>query len=119
MALKQDRLKNAGMSSPASPATARVALVGDRSPHVRAHQRIPGLIDALCQREGLILGEVDAGQGRWGREQGQCDRVEHTPGGATHQKRYPKATLTWSRAVPARFAKFCTSTLMAMFGMGR
>ena len=43
------------MSSPASPAPARVALVGDRSPHVRAHQRIPGLIDALCQREGLIL----------------------------------------------------------------
>jgi CTP synthase (UTP-ammonia lyase) len=43
------------MSSPASPAPARVALVGDRSPHVRAHQRIPGLIDTLCQREGLIL----------------------------------------------------------------
>ena len=43
------------MDSSASPAPARVALVGDRSPHVRAHQRIPGLIDALCQREGLIL----------------------------------------------------------------
>jgi CTP synthase (UTP-ammonia lyase) len=43
------------MDSLASSAPARVALVGDRSPHVRAHQRIPGLIDALCQREGLIL----------------------------------------------------------------
>jgi CTP synthase (UTP-ammonia lyase) len=43
------------MDSPASLAPARVALVGDRSPHVRAHQRIPGLIDALGQREGLIL----------------------------------------------------------------
>jgi CTP synthase (UTP-ammonia lyase) len=43
------------MDTPASSAPARVALVGDRSPHVRAHQRIPGLIDALCQREGVIL----------------------------------------------------------------
>jgi CTP synthase (UTP-ammonia lyase) len=35
--------------------TARVALVGDRSANVRAHARIPGLIDALLQREGIAL----------------------------------------------------------------
>jgi CTP synthase (UTP-ammonia lyase) len=33
----------------------RIALVGDRSANVRAHARIPGLIDALLQREGIRL----------------------------------------------------------------
>jgi CTP synthase (UTP-ammonia lyase) len=36
-------------------ATAKLALVGDRSPSVRAHGRIPLLIDALRMREGLVL----------------------------------------------------------------
>ena len=36
-------------------ATAKLALVGDRSPSVRAHGRIPLLIDALRKREGLVL----------------------------------------------------------------
>ncbi|MFF3767454.1 hypothetical protein ACFYYR_25685 [Streptomyces sp. NPDC001922] len=35
--------------------TARVALVGDRSPHVRSHTRIPGLLDALREHDGLDL----------------------------------------------------------------
>ena len=35
--------------------TAKLALVGDRSPSVRAHGRIPLLIDALRRREGLVL----------------------------------------------------------------
>jgi CTP synthase (UTP-ammonia lyase) len=35
--------------------TAKLALVGDRSPSVRAHGRIPLLIDALRTREGLVL----------------------------------------------------------------
>ncbi|MET7401397.1 hypothetical protein ABZS66_48745 [Dactylosporangium sp. NPDC005572] len=35
--------------------TARVALVGDRSPHVRSHTRIPGLIDVLREQHGLAL----------------------------------------------------------------
>ncbi|MFE1775393.1 hypothetical protein [Streptomyces sp. NPDC059008] len=35
--------------------TARVALVGDRSPHVRSHTRVPGLLDALRERDGLDL----------------------------------------------------------------
>src|SRR5207245_7508565 len=35
--------------------TARVALVGDRSPNVVAHTRIPRLLDALAERERLIL----------------------------------------------------------------
>ncbi|WP_067170015.1 CTP synthase C-terminal region-related (seleno)protein [Microtetraspora niveoalba] len=34
---------------------ARVALVGDRSPHVRAHVRVPFLLDALRERELLDL----------------------------------------------------------------
>jgi CTP synthase (UTP-ammonia lyase) len=34
---------------------ARIALVGDRSANVRAHARIPVLIEALLQREGLAL----------------------------------------------------------------
>src|SRR4051794_23516638 len=35
--------------------TAKLALVGDRSPSVRAHGRIPALIDALRTRDGLVL----------------------------------------------------------------
>lgn len=35
--------------------TARIALVGDRSPHVESHTRIPLLLDALASREGLVL----------------------------------------------------------------
>jgi CTP synthase (UTP-ammonia lyase) len=34
-------------------ATARIALVGDRSPAVRSHQRVPGLLDALRRRHAL------------------------------------------------------------------
>jgi len=32
-----------------------IALVGDRSPSVRAHARIPQLIDALRRRDGVVL----------------------------------------------------------------
>ena len=35
--------------------TARIALVGDRSANVRAHARIPGLVEALLRREGIAL----------------------------------------------------------------
>jgi CTP synthase (UTP-ammonia lyase) len=35
--------------------TARVALVGDRSPHVRSHTRIPGLIEVLRAHDELAL----------------------------------------------------------------
>ena len=35
--------------------TAKLALVGDRSPSVRAHTRIPLLIEALRRRDGLVL----------------------------------------------------------------
>ncbi|GAA0312618.1 CTP synthase [Streptomyces polychromogenes] len=52
-------------TAPAAPAAlpalspvasvARIALVGDRSPHVKSHTRIPLLLDALAAREGLVL----------------------------------------------------------------
>src|SRR5215218_9445980 len=35
--------------------TAKLALVGDRSPSVRAHGRIPLLLDALRRRDGIVL----------------------------------------------------------------
>ncbi|MFI7055838.1 hypothetical protein ACIBLB_27625 [Streptosporangium canum] len=35
--------------------TARIALVGDRSPSVQAHMRIPSLLEALRERDGLTL----------------------------------------------------------------
>jgi CTP synthase (UTP-ammonia lyase) len=38
-----------------SSRTARVALVGDRSPSVRSHTRIPKLLDVLRQAEGVAL----------------------------------------------------------------
>jgi len=43
------------METPSPAGPARLALVGDRSPHVRAHQRIPVLLDALRRHEGLAL----------------------------------------------------------------
>ncbi|MFI8828543.1 hypothetical protein [Streptomyces sp. NPDC053431] len=46
-------------AAPATPAATphvpRIALVGDRSPHVKSHVRIPMLLDALAEREGLVL----------------------------------------------------------------
>jgi CTP synthase (UTP-ammonia lyase) len=33
----------------------RIALVGDRSPNVRAHMRIPALLTALAERDRLVL----------------------------------------------------------------
>lgn len=43
-------------SSPAAPQIApRVALVGDRSPSVRSHTRIPLILDALRDRYGVTL----------------------------------------------------------------
>ncbi len=43
------------MATTSPPAPARLALVGDRSAHVRAHQRIPDLLAALRERDGLVL----------------------------------------------------------------
>ncbi|MEN3615016.1 CTP synthase C-terminal region-related (seleno)protein [Plantactinospora sp. ZYX-F-223] len=43
------------MSETRSAFTARVAAVGDRSPHVRAHARMPVLLDALRLRDRLDL----------------------------------------------------------------
>ncbi|MET8507034.1 hypothetical protein ABZV60_20600 [Streptomyces sp. NPDC004787] len=40
---------------PAHAPVPRIALVGDRSPHVKSHVRIPLLLDALAEREGLVL----------------------------------------------------------------
>ncbi|AWT46088.1 MULTISPECIES: CTP synthase C-terminal region-related (seleno)protein [Streptomyces] len=42
------------MTHTASPA-ARIALVGDRSPNVVSHTRIPLLLDALAERDRLVL----------------------------------------------------------------
>ncbi|WP_327257463.1 CTP synthase C-terminal region-related (seleno)protein [Streptomyces sp. NBC_01244] len=39
----------------AGPATARIALIADRSDAVRSHARVPGLLEALRLREGLDL----------------------------------------------------------------
>ncbi|WP_017622778.1 CTP synthase C-terminal region-related (seleno)protein [Nocardiopsis chromatogenes] len=38
---------------PALP-SARIALVADRSPHVRAHTRVPALLEGLRRHEGLL-----------------------------------------------------------------
>jgi len=38
-----------------SPHTPRIALVGDRSANVRAHTRVPAIVDALLGRDGIAL----------------------------------------------------------------
>ncbi|TDD26352.1 hypothetical protein E1218_13320 [Kribbella turkmenica] len=55
--------------------SARIALVGDRSPHVRSHQRVPQVLDRMRERERLDLdvywvstdevGAMDAFDGIW------------------------------------------------------
>lgn len=35
--------------------TARIALVGERSPHVQSHVRIPGLLESVRERDGLLV----------------------------------------------------------------
>src|SRR4051812_27160074 len=47
------RVTMTAMTTHARSTTARIALVGDRSPAVRAHQRLPGLLDALRRRHAL------------------------------------------------------------------
>jgi CTP synthase (UTP-ammonia lyase) len=46
---------NAATGDHAPMPTARIALVGDRSPSVRAHARIPLLVEALRRRDDLVL----------------------------------------------------------------
>ncbi|MFF9195742.1 hypothetical protein ACF09L_11080 [Streptomyces sp. NPDC014779] len=46
---------HAPTSPPAHAPVPRIALVGDRSPHVKSHVRVPLLLDALAEREGLVL----------------------------------------------------------------
>ncbi|MFE0651150.1 hypothetical protein ACFVZH_21440 [Streptomyces sp. NPDC059534] len=41
--------------TPRAPHTPRIALIGDRSPHVRSHVRVPVLLDALAERDNLTL----------------------------------------------------------------
>ncbi|MFE6837831.1 hypothetical protein ACFVFI_23755 [Streptomyces sp. NPDC057705] len=48
------RSTQSAQSTQTTPA-ARIALVGDRSPHVKSHTRIPLLLDALASRDGLVL----------------------------------------------------------------
>jgi CTP synthase (UTP-ammonia lyase) len=48
-------MEDMAMSTTSSAFAARIALVGDRSPHVRAHARIPVLLDALRDRDLLDL----------------------------------------------------------------
>ncbi|MFE0701354.1 hypothetical protein [Streptomyces sp. NPDC058872] len=43
---------SAGAHSPHVP---RIALIGDRSPHVRSHVRVPVVLDSLAERDGLVL----------------------------------------------------------------
>ncbi|MGW2560453.1 CTP synthase C-terminal region-related (seleno)protein [Streptomyces sp. NPDC001514] len=40
---------------PRTARVARIALVGDRSPHVKSHARIPVLLEALAEQDGLLL----------------------------------------------------------------
>ncbi|WP_171166419.1 glutamine amidotransferase-related protein [Streptomyces sp. I05A-00742] len=43
------------MSTSAPAPTARLALVGDRSPAVRSHARVPALLQSLARHEGLVV----------------------------------------------------------------
>jgi CTP synthase (UTP-ammonia lyase) len=43
------------MPNPSASRTAKIVLVGDRSPHVRAHARIPAVLESLRQHEGYAL----------------------------------------------------------------
>ncbi|MGW7314267.1 CTP synthase C-terminal region-related (seleno)protein [Streptomyces sp. NPDC054865] len=42
-------------TAPIAAPIARIALVGDRSPHVTSHARVPVLLDSLAARDGIVL----------------------------------------------------------------
>jgi len=82
------------------PAAPSVALVNDRSPHVRSHQRIPELLAALAGREGLALDACWIGTaGVAAGELGRFDGIWLLPGSP-----YESMTGAMAAAVTARVA---------------
>jgi CTP synthase (UTP-ammonia lyase) len=59
---------------------ARIALVGDRSPNVRAHARIPAILETLRQRDGLLLDAYWIPTPEAGEDLAAFDAIWLTPG---------------------------------------
>ena len=92
--------------------TAKLALVGDRSPSVRAHTRIPLLIDALRRRDGLVLDpywipstqaeDLDGFDGIWVVPGSPYEDAERVIAAVTHRARARDPVPRHLRRLPAR-----------------
>jgi len=98
--------------------TARIALVGDRSPQVRSHTRVPVLLDALREREQLDLdvywvptGEADELKG--------FDGVWLLPGSPYASESGALAAVQWARESGVPFLGTCAGFQHALLEFAR
>jgi CTP synthase (UTP-ammonia lyase) len=103
---------------PAMP-TATIALVGDRSPSVRAHARIPRIIEALRRRDDLVLdpywiASEDAYEGLEG-----FDAVWAVPGSPYRDPEGPLAAVRTAREHGVPFLGTCGGFQHAVLEIAR
>jgi CTP synthase (UTP-ammonia lyase) len=98
--------------------TARIALVGDRSPHVRSHARVPELLDGLREREQLDLdvywvptAEVDSLEG--------FDGIWLLPGSPYESEVGAIAAARWARENGVPFLGTCAGFQHAVLEFAR
>jgi len=98
--------------------TARIALVGDRSPQVRSHARVPMLLDALREREQLDLDvywvptdEVEELKG--------FDGVWLLPGSPYASESGAIAAVQWAREIGVPFLGTCAGFQHALLEFAR
>ncbi|MDH6486444.1 hypothetical protein [Streptomyces sp. SAI-127] len=101
--------------------TARIALIGDRSPNVVSHTRIPGLLDALVERDRLVLdaywipsedaGDADAVRG--------FDAVWVVPGSPYRSEAGVLAAIRTARATGIPFLGTCAGFQHALLEYAR
>jgi CTP synthase (UTP-ammonia lyase) len=107
---------------PVPPATPRLALVGDRSPHVRAHQRIRSVLDALRERDGLPLDAYWIGTGDAGRDAAALagfDGIWIVPGSPYESMAGAIAAARCARETPVPFLGTCGGFQHALLEFAR
>ncbi|TCM45284.1 hypothetical protein [Kribbella sp. VKM Ac-2568] len=98
--------------------TARIALVGDRSPHVRSHARVPALLNGLREREQFDLdvywvptAQVDSLEG--------FDGIWLLPGSPYESEAGAIAAVRWAREQMVPFLGTCAGFQHAVLEFAR
>jgi CTP synthase (UTP-ammonia lyase) len=93
---------------------ARIALVGDRSPNVRAHARIPALLETLRQRDGLLLDAYWIPTPDAGEDLAAFDAIWLTPGSPYQSQEGAIAAVRTAREQGIPFLGTCAGFQHAM-----